>query len=65
MADEDHPWQGSILYNILTSAKQKYKAPEQPKMFSGCPCGSQPRRQAVFLLYRCCFCGGRGEPTAQ
>lgn len=70
MAGEDHPWQGSILYNLLMSAKQKQEAPEEPKVRMGaqcwgCPCGAQPfvsaeglpGGQATSLLYRCCFCG--------
>ncbi|XP_057616270.1 nuclear receptor subfamily 0 group B member 1 [Chionomys nivalis] len=70
MAGEDHPWQGSILYNLLMSAKQKQAAPEEPKVRLGaqcwgCACGSQsvvgeeglPGGQAMPLLYRCCFCG--------
>ncbi|XP_021485336.1 nuclear receptor subfamily 0 group B member 1 [Meriones unguiculatus] len=62
MAGEDQPWQGSILYNLLMSAKQQHEAPKEPKACLGaqcwgCPCGSQPGRQAMALLYRCCFCG--------
>ncbi|XP_050998093.1 nuclear receptor subfamily 0 group B member 1 [Acomys russatus] len=70
MAGEDHPWQGSILYNLLMSAKQKQEAPKEPRVRLGpqcwgCPCGAQPfvgaegvpGRQASSLLYRCCFCG--------
>ncbi|XP_005410188.1 PREDICTED: nuclear receptor subfamily 0 group B member 1 [Chinchilla lanigera] len=67
---EDHPRQGSILYNMLTNAKQMHAAPEEPKQRLGapcwgCSCGAEPRvgeegplgRRAVALLYRCCFCG--------
>ncbi|MBZ3886348.1 Nuclear receptor subfamily 0 group B member 1 [Sciurus carolinensis] len=68
---EDHPRQGSILYTMLTSAKQQtYAAPEAPKARLGvpcwgCSCGSEPRvggeglpgGRAIPLLYRCCFCG--------
>ncbi|XP_036029841.1 nuclear receptor subfamily 0 group B member 1 [Onychomys torridus] len=70
MAGEDHPWQGSILYNLLMSAKQKHAALEEPKVRLGaqcwgCACGAQPfvgkeglpGGQAMSLLYRCCFCG--------
>lgn len=67
---EDHPRQGSILYNMLTNAKQMHAAPEEPKAQLGapcwgCSCGTDPRvgeegplgGRAVALLYRCCFCG--------
>ncbi|KAF7461589.1 nuclear receptor subfamily 0 group B member 1 [Marmota monax] len=67
---EEHPRQGSILYNMLTSAKQTQAAPEAPKARLGvpcwgCSCGSEsrvgreglPGGQAISLLYRCCFCG--------
>ncbi|XP_008820948.1 nuclear receptor subfamily 0 group B member 1 [Nannospalax galili] len=70
MAGEDHPWQGSILYNLLMSAKQKEAATEasqkrQETPCWGCACGAQsvvgregsPGGQAMALLYRCCFCG--------
>ncbi|NP_001157331.1 nuclear receptor subfamily 0 group B member 1 isoform X1 [Equus asinus] len=70
MAGEDHQWQGSILYNMLMSAKQTHAAPEAPEAQLrspcwGCSCGAEPSvgRQglpggrAVALLYRCCFCG--------
>ncbi|KAI5131466.1 Nuclear Receptor Subfamily 0 Group B Member 1 [Manis pentadactyla] len=67
---EDHPQQGSILYSMLTSAKQMHEASPAPeaKLGSscwGCSCGSQPPMgregvqggQAMPLKYRCCFCG--------
>lgn len=70
---EDHPRQGSILYNILTSAKQMQEAPEAPQVPEvrmggqcwGCYCGAEPPvgreglpgGRAMALLYRCCFCG--------
>ncbi|EFB26642.1 hypothetical protein PANDA_005271, partial [Ailuropoda melanoleuca] len=67
---EDHPRQGSILYNMLTSAKQTHAAPEAPEarlggVCWGCSCGSEPlvSREGLpagrtsALLYRCCFCG--------
>ncbi|XP_008057163.1 nuclear receptor subfamily 0 group B member 1 [Carlito syrichta] len=70
MAGEDHQWQGSILYNMLMSAKQTHAAPEAPEARLGgpcwgCSCGTEPRvgregllgGRAVALLYRCCFCG--------
>ncbi|XP_004689984.1 PREDICTED: nuclear receptor subfamily 0 group B member 1 [Condylura cristata] len=70
MAGEDHQWQGSILYNMLMSAKQTLAAPEAPEARPGgpcwgCSCGSEPPvgreglpgGRAVALLYRCCFCG--------
>ncbi|XP_006835623.1 PREDICTED: nuclear receptor subfamily 0 group B member 1 [Chrysochloris asiatica] len=70
MADEDHPWQGSILYNMLMSAKQTHAAPKAPEAQLrapcwGCSCGGEQweRRErllgerAVALVYRCCFCG--------
>ncbi|XP_037368466.1 nuclear receptor subfamily 0 group B member 1 isoform X1 [Talpa occidentalis] len=70
MAGEDHRWQGSILYNMLMSAKQTLAAPEAPEARLGgscwgCSCGSEPPvgreglpgGRAVALLYRCCFCG--------
>ncbi|XP_042548371.1 nuclear receptor subfamily 0 group B member 1 [Dipodomys spectabilis] len=71
MAEEDHPWQGSILYNMLMSAKQMHAAaPEAPKARMGapcwgCACGAEPlvgregpqMGRPVALLYRCCFCG--------
>ena len=70
MAGEDHQWQGSILYNMLMSAKQVQATPEPPKARVGaacwgCSCGSEPPvgregltgAPATVLLYRCCFCG--------
>ncbi|XP_028620889.1 nuclear receptor subfamily 0 group B member 1 [Grammomys surdaster] len=70
MAGEDHPWQGSILYNLLMSAKQKHASREEREVRLGaqcwgCACGAQPvlggeglpGEQAMSLLYRCCFCG--------
>ncbi|ERE65052.1 nuclear receptor subfamily 0 group B member 1 [Cricetulus griseus] len=71
MAGEDHPLQGSILYNLLMSAKQKHAAaPVEPKVRLGvqcwgCACGAQsigdeeglPGGQTSSLLYRCCLCG--------
>ena len=67
---EDHPRQGSILYHMLTSAKQTQEASEAPKARLagacwGCSCGSEPpvgregppRRRAMALKYRCCLCG--------
>ncbi|XP_007108538.2 nuclear receptor subfamily 0 group B member 1 [Physeter macrocephalus] len=70
MAGEDHQWQGSILYNMLMSAKQTHATPEAPEARPGgacwgCSCGSEPPvgreglpgERAVALLYRCCFCG--------
>ncbi|XP_040324824.1 nuclear receptor subfamily 0 group B member 1 [Herpailurus yagouaroundi] len=67
---EDHPRQGSILYCMLTSAKEAQAAAEAPKERPGgacwgCSCGSEPlvgreelpERRAMALLYRCCFCG--------
>ncbi|XP_052027493.1 nuclear receptor subfamily 0 group B member 1 [Apodemus sylvaticus] len=70
MAGEDHPWQGSILYNLLMSAKQKHASREEREVRLGaqcwgCACGAQPvlggealpGGQAMSLLYRCCFCG--------
>ncbi|XP_007518891.1 nuclear receptor subfamily 0 group B member 1 [Erinaceus europaeus] len=70
MADEGHQWQGSILYNMLMSAKQLHATPEAPEARLGapcwgCSCGAEPPvgreglpgGQAVALLYRCCFCG--------
>lgn len=67
---EEHPRQGSILYNILTSAKQMQEAPKAPEARLGsacwgCSCGAEPPvgreglpdGQATALLYRCCFCG--------
>ncbi|CAI9180309.1 unnamed protein product [Rangifer tarandus platyrhynchus] len=70
MASEDHPSQGSILYNMLMSAKQVRATPEPPKARVGaacwgCSCGSEPPAgreglagaPATVLLYRCCFCG--------
>lgn len=70
MAGEDNQWQGSILYNMLTSAKQTRAAPEAPEAQPrgacwGCSCGSEPAGgregpsagRAVALTYCCCFCG--------
>ncbi|KAJ8786150.1 hypothetical protein J1605_006506 [Eschrichtius robustus] len=70
MAGEDHQWQGSILYNMLMSAKQTHATPEAPEARPGgacwgCSCGSEPPvgreglpgERPVALLYRCCFCG--------
>ncbi|XP_012612325.1 nuclear receptor subfamily 0 group B member 1 [Microcebus murinus] len=70
MAGEDHQWQGSILYNMLMSAKQTRTAAEAPEARRGapcwgCSCGAEPAvgREGLFsgramtLLYRCCFCG--------
>ncbi|KAM5221380.1 nuclear receptor subfamily 0 group B member 1 [Ctenodactylus gundi] len=66
MAGEDHQWQGSILYNMLLSAKRLH-APEAPAAPAarpsvqcwGCSCGAEPQpgERAGTLLYRCCFCG--------
>nr|WGL14817.1 mDax1-318 [Mus musculus] len=47
MAGEDHPWQGSILYNLLMSAKQKHASQEEREVRLGaqcwgCACGAQP-----------------------
>lgn len=69
MAGEDQ--QGSILYNMLLSAKQKHAARQAPEAQPGttcwgCSCGSaEPPAgteglrgvRAAALLYRCCFCG--------
>ncbi|XP_016076743.1 PREDICTED: nuclear receptor subfamily 0 group B member 1 [Miniopterus natalensis] len=64
---EDHPRQGSILYHMLTSAKQMQEAPEALRGACwGCSCGAEPPAarevapggRPVALLYRCCFCGG-------
>ncbi|XP_008570823.1 PREDICTED: nuclear receptor subfamily 0 group B member 1 [Galeopterus variegatus] len=70
MAGRDDQWQGSILYNMLMSAKQTHASPEAPKARLGgpcwgCSCGAVPGvgreglpgGRAVALLYRCCFCG--------
>ncbi|XP_062040321.1 nuclear receptor subfamily 0 group B member 1 [Lepus europaeus] len=70
MEGEDHPWRGSILYNMLMSAKQMHAAPKAPEARLagpcwGCSCGAEPRvggeglpgERALALLYRCCFCG--------
>ncbi|XP_054422395.1 nuclear receptor subfamily 0 group B member 1 [Pteronotus mesoamericanus] len=70
LCGEDHPRQGSILYHMLTSAKQTQEAPEGSKarlagVCWGCSCGSDtpagreglPDGQATALMYRCCFCG--------
>lgn len=70
MAGDEHPWQGSILYNLLMSAKQKHAIQEEREVRLGaqcwgCACGAQPilggeglpSGQAMSLLYRCCFCG--------
>ncbi|XP_004063999.1 nuclear receptor subfamily 0 group B member 1 [Gorilla gorilla gorilla] len=70
MAGENHQWQGSILYNMLMSAKQTRAAPEAPEtrlvdQCWGCSCGDEPGvgregllgGRNVALLYRCCFCG--------
>ncbi|KAM9576439.1 nuclear receptor subfamily 0 group B member 1 [Trichechus inunguis] len=70
MAGDDYQWQGSILYNMLMSAKQTRPAPEAPQAQLrgrcwGCSCGAEQRRgregllggRAVALVYRCCFCG--------
>ncbi|XP_003793811.1 nuclear receptor subfamily 0 group B member 1 [Otolemur garnettii] len=71
LCGEEHPRRGSILYNMLTSSKQKYAAPKTPEARPGgqcwgCSCGSAepvvgreglPDGRAVALLYRCCFCG--------
>ncbi|KAL0587869.1 Nuclear receptor subfamily 0 group B member 1 [Plecturocebus cupreus] len=66
---KDHPRQGSILYSMLTSAKQTSAAPKAPEARLGpcwgCSCGSDPGvgreglpgGRPVALLYRCCFCG--------
>ncbi|KAL1766136.1 nuclear receptor subfamily 0 group B member 1 [Sigmodon hispidus] len=68
---ENHPRQGSILYSMLTSAKQSSTVTEAPRArFGGpcwgCACGSTepqvgregpPPSQTPSLLYRCCFCG--------
>ncbi|KAM5197031.1 nuclear receptor subfamily 0 group B member 1 [Hipposideros larvatus] len=70
---EEHPRQGSILYNILTNAKQMQEAPKAPEAPEarmggecwGCYCGAEPPvgreglpdGRAMALLYRCCFCG--------
>ncbi|XP_038305079.1 nuclear receptor subfamily 0 group B member 1 isoform X1 [Canis lupus familiaris] len=47
MAGEDHQWQGSILYNMLMSAKQTHAAPVAPEARLGgacwgCSCGAEP-----------------------
>ncbi|KAF6091131.1 nuclear receptor subfamily 0 group B member 1 [Phyllostomus discolor] len=70
LCGEDHPRQGSILYHMLTSAKQTQEASKAPKARLagacwGCSCGSEPPvgreemlgRRATALIYRCCFCG--------
>ncbi|XP_037677662.1 nuclear receptor subfamily 0 group B member 1 isoform X2 [Choloepus didactylus] len=72
MAGDDRQWQGSILYNMLMSAKQTQTraAPEAPgarprSQCWGCSCGAEQQGgreglaggRAVALLYRCCFCG--------
>ncbi|XP_003640302.2 nuclear receptor subfamily 0 group B member 1 [Canis lupus baileyi] len=70
MAGEDHQWQGSILYNMLMSAKQTHAAPVAPEARLGgacwgCSCGAEPApgrgalpgARTTALLYRCCFCG--------
>ncbi|KAK2508196.1 hypothetical protein MC885_020668, partial [Smutsia gigantea] len=73
MGEEDHPWKGSLLYNMLMSAKQLHavqEAPEAPRTRQegrcwGCSCGTQPpvgreelpNARAVAHMYRCCFCG--------
>ncbi|XP_036127709.1 nuclear receptor subfamily 0 group B member 1 [Molossus molossus] len=63
---EDHPRQGSILYHMLTSAKQVQENPEALRGACwGCSCGAEPPVgreilpgvRAMALLYRCCFCG--------
>nr|WGL14827.1 mDax1- 190 [Mus musculus] len=38
MAGEDHPWQGSILYNLLMSAKQKHASQEEREVRLGAQC---------------------------
>ncbi|KAM8752506.1 nuclear receptor subfamily 0 group B member 1 [Rhynchonycteris naso] len=68
---EDHPRQGSILYHMLTSAKQTQEAPGAPTARRGgacwgCSCGEEPPAggevlpagRGVALRYRRCF---RGE----
>ncbi|XP_066212824.1 nuclear receptor subfamily 0 group B member 1 [Saccopteryx leptura] len=68
---EDHPRQGSILYHMLTSAKQNQEAPDAPTARHGgacwgCSCGEEPRAggevlpagRGAALRYRRCF---RGE----
>ncbi|XP_027631523.1 nuclear receptor subfamily 0 group B member 1, partial [Tupaia chinensis] len=66
---EDHPRQGSILYSLLTSAKQSHVAPRAPEARPrgawweraycaqrlGCREGL-PGGRAVTFLCRCCFC---------
>ncbi|KAK1346954.1 hypothetical protein QTO34_000814 [Cnephaeus nilssonii] len=57
---EDHPRQGSILYHMLTNAKQMQEAPAVLRGACwGCACGAVPAvgREGLALLYRCCFCG--------
>ncbi|XP_075395602.1 nuclear receptor subfamily 0 group B member 1 [Tenrec ecaudatus] len=64
MAGEDHQWQGSILYNMLLSAKRSPEAPLRVPCW-GCSCGAAPPGgceplaggRAAALTYRCCFCG--------
>ncbi|XP_030743781.1 nuclear receptor subfamily 0 group B member 1 [Echinops telfairi] len=64
MAGEDHQWQGSILYNMLVSAKRSPEAPLRVPCW-GCSCGAAPPGgcepladgSAGALTYRCCFCG--------
>ncbi|XP_077001765.1 nuclear receptor subfamily 0 group B member 1 [Tamandua tetradactyla] len=70
MAGDNRQWQGSILYNMLMTAKQPRADPEAPgarpgSQCWGCSCGAEqqggreglPGGRAVALLYRCCFCG--------
>ncbi|KAL6041824.1 hypothetical protein STEG23_012329 [Scotinomys teguina] len=66
-----HPRQGSILYSMLTSAKQSSAETEAPRVRFGapcwgCACGSgeplvgrerPPAGRGPLFLYRCCFCG--------
>ena len=73
---EDHPRQGSILYNLLMNAKQAQETPEAPgeglgSACWGCSCGSEPPAgregltgvRTTVLLYRCCFCGVEPRPV--
>nr|WGL14824.1 mDax1-225 [Mus musculus] len=45
MAGEDHPWQGSILYNLLMSAKQKHASQEEREIL--------PLDQQLVLVRSC------------
>ncbi|XP_004471355.1 nuclear receptor subfamily 0 group B member 1 [Dasypus novemcinctus] len=70
MAGGDGPWRGSILYNMLLSAKQTRAAAPAPGaplglQCWGCACGAErpggreglPGGRPAALVYRCCFCG--------